>query len=310
MKAFISTTTFAEHSDEPLKLLKDAGISYTLNPFNRKITEAEIKDILKENDYWGLIAGTESLTQRVLQEAKALRVISRVGAGIDNIDLDAAKELNIKVYNTPDGPTDAVAELTIALIMNCLRKTNLCDRNIRRGAWKKEMGCLLKGKTIGIIGMGRIGRRVAEIARAFETDIIFCDIQEIKTLIARQVPLKELLESSDIVSIHASGKSSIISKKEIELMKEGAILINTARGGMVDEEALYNALVSGRIAYAAVDTFEKEPYNGKLLELDNILLTPHIGSYAREARVRMESEAVKNLIKGLNEKDTHRNRFR
>jgi len=246
-----------------------------------------------------LIAGTEPLTRDVLKEARSLNVISRVGVGIDNIDLEAARESGIKIFYTPEAPTDAVAELTIGLILNALRRLNLADRNIRNGIWKKEMGSLFKGKTLGIVGFGRIGKRVAEIAKSFGVDVIFSDVQKVETALAKQVFLEELLNSSDIVSIHASGKETIISKKGINQMKNGTILINAARGGMVDEEALYSALLSGKLSYAAIETFAKEPYNGKLAKLENIILTPHIGSYAREARIRMEIEAVENLIKGL-----------
>ena len=246
-----------------------------------------------------MIAGTEPLTRDVLKEARSLNVISRVGVGIDNIDLEAARESGIKIFYTPEAPTDAVAELTIGLILNALRRLNLADRNIRNGIWKKEMGSLFKGKTLGIVGFGRIGKRVAEIAKSFGVDVIFSDVQKVETALAKQVFLEELLNSSDIVSIHASGKETIISKKGINQMKNGTILINAARGGMVDEEALYSALLSGKLSYAAIETFAKEPYNGKLAKLENIILTPHIGSYAREARIRMEIEAVENLIKGL-----------
>lgn len=298
-KIFISTTTFAKYSNEPLKLLENARINYDLNPYSRKLNEYEIKKILKEGDYHGLIAGTEPLTKKVLRSAKSLKVISRVGVGIDNIDLDAARELGIKVFSTPDAPTDAVAELTIGLILNALRRVNLADRNMRKGIWKKEMGSLFKGKTLGIIGFGRIGKKVSEISKNFGVEVIFSDIQKIETTLARQVPLEELLKFSDIITIHASGKNTIISKKEIEQIKDGAILINAARGGMIDEEVLYDALVSGKLSYAAIDTFVKEPYKGKLTGLENVILTPHIGSYAKEARIRMEIEAVENLIKGF-----------
>lgn len=274
-------------------------MDYDLNPHNRKLNEHEIKKFLKDKSYDGLIAGTEPLTRDVLKGANTLKVISRVGVGIDNIELEAAKEFGIKVFCTPEAPTDAVAELTIGLILNALRRLNLMDRNIRNGIWKKEMGLLFKGKTLGIIGFGRIGKRMCEIAKSFGVEVIFSDVQKIETPLARQVSLKELLNSSDIVTIHASGKNTIVSGKKIKQMKDGAILINAARGGMVDEEALYSALLSGKISYAAIDTFAKEPYKGKLTELDNVILTPHIGSYAKEARIRMEIEAVKNLIKGL-----------
>ena len=299
MKVFISTTTFAKYSDEPLKLLKNARVNHSLNPHNRKLNEHEIKEILKNNNYEDLIAGTEPLTRDVLKEARSLNVISGVGVGIDNIDLEAARESGIKVFYTPEAPTDAVAEFTIDLILNALRHLNLMDSNIRNGIWNKKMGLLFRGKALGIIGFGRIGKRVAEIAKSFGVDVVFSDVQKIETPLAKRVSLEELLNSSDIVTIHASGKNTIISEKEIEQMKDGAILINAARGGMVDEEALYDALVSGKISYAAIDTFTKEPYKGKLSELENVILTPHIGSYAKEARIRMEIEAVENLIKGL-----------
>ncbi len=298
-KVFISTTTFGMYNNKPLYLLKEAKINFSLNTYKRKLTESEISQILKENNYEGLIAGTEPLTKPVLNEAKTLKVISRVGTGIDNVDLNAAEKLGINVFRTPDAPTDAVAELAIGLILNALRRLNLADRNIRNGIWNKEMGSLFKGKTLGIVGFGRIGKRVTEIANSFGVEVVFYDVQKIKTSLARQVSFEELLNAADIVSIHASCKESLISEKEIEKMKDNAVLVNVARGGIVDEEALYNAIKSERISYAAIDTFVKEPYNGKLNELENVILTPHIGSYAKEARIRMEIEAVKNLIRGL-----------
>ncbi len=303
MKIFISTTTFAEYNEEPLLLLKDTGLSYSLNHHKRQLTQDEIRKILNENKCEGLIAGTEALTKDVLESAKRLRVISRVGSGISNIDLDAAKYLNIKVFNTPDAATYAVAELTIGLILNCLRKVSLCDRTMRSGIWKKEMGFLFRGKTLGIIGMGRIGQRVAQLASSFGVKIIFFDVRKVKASLGKPVALRGLLEISDIISLHASGRETIISNKEIAWMKDGAILINVGRGGLINEEALYEALTSSKIAYAALDTFVKEPYKGRFLELDNILLTPHIGSYAKEARIEMELTAVKNLIKGLKEEN-------
>ena len=299
MKIFISTTTFAKYSDEPLKLLKDAGIKYDLNSYNRKPKECEIKKILKNNSYDGLIAGTESLTKNVLENAKSLKVISRTGVGLDNIDLPAAKRLSLKIYNTPHVLIDSVAELTIGLIICCLRRVTSMNEKMRTKIWKKETGLLFKDKILGIIGFGRIGKRVARLARVFGTKVIFYDLKSIESKLFKQVSLNRLLRNSDIISIHSSAKDTLISKKEISKMKRGLILVNTSRGSVVNEDSLYQGLHSGKISFAALDVYNNEPYSGKLLKLDNIIFTPHIGSYAKEARIKMEIEAVNNLIKGL-----------
>lgn len=299
MKIFISTTTFAKYSKEPLNILKRHGLDYSMNPCGRKLKEAEIGDILGKNSYAGLIAGTEPLTRKVLKTAGSLKAISRVGVGLDNVDLEAAKKQSIKVRNTPSVLIDSVAELTIGLILCCLRRIASGDRNIRKNVWKKEMGLLFKGKTLGIIGFGRIGKRVAQMAKVFGLKILFYDIKRLKLKTCEQVSLNRLLKESDIISIHSSAKDLLISEKEISKMKKGTVLINTSRGTAVDEQGLYKALKTGKISVAAMDVFNSEPYSGKLRELENVVLTPHVGSYAREARIMMEIEAVKNLIKDL-----------
>lgn len=299
MKVFISTTTFAEFSKEPLEILKNKGLEWDLNSEKRKLTENEIAEILKKGSYVGLLAGTEPITRKVLENATSLKIISRVGAGMDNVDTEAAKKHNIEVCNTPFVLIDSMAELSIGLILVSLRKISLMDRKIRSGVWKKEMGALFKDKTLGIIGFGKIGRRVGQIAKAFGARVVFYDIESIQSEIAEQVPLKELFNNSDIISIHLSSKEQIISGAEIAEMKDGVCIINTSRGSAIDENSLYQGLSTGKIAHAALDVYSNEPYFGKLTELDNIILTPHIGSYAREARVKMEVEAVKNLINRL-----------
>ena len=299
MKIFISTTTFARYSNEPLKLLKDAGIKYDLNSYNRKLKECEIGEILKKNSYDGLIAGTEPLTGDVLKNAGSLKAISRAGVGLDNLDLAAAKELNLKIYNTPYVLIDSVAELTIGLIICCLRRVTSMNGKIRSKIWKKEMGLLFRDKILGIIGFGRIGKRVAQLARAFGVKVIFYDLKSIESKLFKQVSLNKLLSDSDIISIHSSAKNTLIAKKEISKMKKGLILVNTSRGSVVNEDSLYQGLRSGKISFAALDVYNNEPYSGKLLKLDNVIFTPHIGSYAKEARIKMETEAVNNLIKGL-----------
>jgi len=299
MKVFISTTTFAQFSKEPLDILRKNKADFVLNPLKRRLSEQEIGRFLQEKPYLGLIAGTEPITNSVLMNAKSLKVISRVGVGMDNIDLSAAKKLNLKIYNTPNVLIDSVAELTIGLILDALRRISLMDRNIRNKAWNKQMGLLFKGKILGIIGFGKIGRRVAALAKAFEVEVIFHDLRPIKTRIARQVSFARLIKDADIISVHSSARGMLISRDEIKKMKEGVVLVNTSRGSAIDEEALYAGLKSGKIASAALDVFSNEPYSGKLTALENCILTPHIGSYAKESRIQMEIEAVNNLFKGL-----------
>jgi D-3-phosphoglycerate dehydrogenase len=301
LKIAISTTSFAKFDAAPLELCKKIKYRVVINPYMRKVNSQELIRLAK--DAVGLIAGTESITNDILLELPKLKVISRCGAGLDNIDLDAAKRLRIKVFNTPDAPTFAVAELTVGLILNLLRKINQADSNIRSSKWEKPMGNLLYGKKVGIIGFGRIGKRVARILSGFGVTIAFYDIK-------RKLPpnnyqrkgFKDILGWADIITLHLSvlkGQGCIIGKKELGLMKEGAWLINLSRGGVVDEKSLYNTLKCGRLRGAALDVFEKEPYTGCLRELNNVILTPHIGSYAAETRIEMERQAMENLLRGL-----------
>jgi D-3-phosphoglycerate dehydrogenase len=298
-KVFISTTTFGEDEPSILKQLAKAKISATMNPHGRRLNTAEIADILVKGQYDGLLAGLEPLTENVLTQAKNLKVISRIGVGMDNVDQLAAKRLGIKVFNTPGVLTDAVAELTLGLILAALRKIVLSDHKMHAGQWDKKMGALLKGKTVGIVGFGHIGARVADLALAFGANIIFTDVRKIKKAKIKQVSLADLIKSADIISLHCSGKDCVIGEKEIQAMREGVIIINTARGSLIDEKALLKGISSGKIACAGLDVFQEEPYKGELLKQDNVIFTPHIGSYAKEARVMMEKMAVENLIKGL-----------
>lgn len=302
MKIAITTTSFAKFDNQPLQLLKDSGFEILLNPYCRKLDGGEVVELAE--DAIGIIAGTEPLDRAVLEKLPLLKVISRCGVGMDNVDLEAAVQLNIKVFNAPFGPTLAVAELTIGLILDLLRKATLMDREMRAGIWKKRMGNLLNGKRVGIIGFGRIGQKTAELLRAFGCEIGYYDsvrIEGLEDLRIKRLEMDELLRKSDIVIVHVSGKyeKPLLGAKELDMMKDGAWLVNVARGGVVDEAVLFNVLKDGHLAGAALDVFEKEPYDGQLKKLDNVILTPHIGSYAKEARVEMEIQAAKNLIKGL-----------
>ena len=304
MQVLISTSSFNLANFAQLSDLKEAGVEVKLNPFAARLTEEQIIDLLGTNTI-GLIAGLEPLTKNVLQAAKSLKVIARVGTGLDSVDLVAAKELEIAVLNTPDAPTKAVAELTIAHILGSLRHVSQADRQVRAGVWKGLMGSLLETKTVGIVGFGRIGKRVATLIAAFGASVIISDAQ-VKSSDFENVGLDELCTRSDIVSLHlpySQATHHIIDEKRMNLMKKGSFIVNISRGGLVDEAMLLVALKSGHLAGAALDCFEQEPYEGELRNLESVQITAHMGSYARETRDLMEQEASRLLVNALHEKN-------
>ena len=301
MRVAISTSSFGVADTAPLEKLERAGAEVRANPNGRKLTEEEAIELLGDAD--GLIAGTEPLTRRVLEARRGLRAISRVGVGTDNVDLAAAQELGVEVSTTPDAVTDAAAELTVGGILTLLRQVHLMHAELSAGRWSRRMGELLTGKTVGIVGFGRIGRRVSQLLRPFGVTLLAHDVDPAAVAAAEVegVPLDELLARSDVVTLHVKPASpvTIVGRREIELMRPGSYLVNVARGGLLDEAALAAALAAGHLAGAYLDTFDAEPYEGPLRHRDDVLLTPHAGSYARQARARMEMEAVDNLLEAL-----------
>lgn len=308
MKILITTSSFGILDKSPLDKLRHEGFEIVMNPYGRKLSQQEaLKLYTPEID--GVIAGTEEISAEIIAQAKQLKIISRVGIGIDSIDFKAVQERGIKVYKTVEPVVEAVAELTVGLLLSFLRGIVLADQKVRNNKWEKHMGSLLGGKKIGIVGLGNIGRRVVGLLAGFDVEFIAHDIiknnQFAKKYRVKYTDLDSLLSQADIVSLHipfSEKVKGLIDSRGLNLMKTSAILINTSRGGIVDEKALVDALIQKKIAGAILDVFEKEPYSGPLVELDNVLLTPHIGSYTRESRVKMELEAVENLIKGLKEK--------
>ena len=301
MKVLISTSSFGQHSREPLELLEAKGIRYILNAKGRKLEAEEVASLLCDVD--GLVAGTEPLTREVLARAPRLKVISRCGTGLDNVDLVAAADQGIQVRNTPEAHVDSVAEMTLGAILATMRHLPEADRGVRDGSWKKPMGRLLRGKAVGFVGLGRVAKRLIELLAPFEVTVLatdphqdteFADAHDVS-----YVELAQLLGTADIVSLHLpySGEvHHLIDATQIRRMKPGAVLINCARGGLVDEAALCEALKEGRLTGAHLDTFEREPYAGPLTDISRVTLSSHIGSYAVEGRVQMEREAVLNLL--------------
>jgi len=281
---------------KPLDILNNLGANIILNPYQRKLTASEIKNLLIKHDVIGLIAGVEPLTQDVLNTS-TLKVISRCGTGLSNIDIQAAEEKSIQIFNTPDAPTQAVAELTIGALLSLLRMIPQMDNDLRNDIWKKRFGSLLFDKTVGIIGFGKIGKRVSELLRSFNVNILTYDYAELKTPNdILQVTMDELLTKSDIITLHASGNNCLLGTDEFRKIKKDCYILNAARGSLLDENCLIKALQEEQIKGAWIDTFHQEPYNGPLKNFQQVILTPHIGSYAREARIQMEVEASTNLV--------------
>ena len=299
MKVAVTTSSFAEFSDEPLRLLQERGLAYVLNPHGRTLTEDEAISLLA--GCIGVVAGTEPLTARVMDALPALRVISRCGAGLDNVDAQAANIKNITVCTTPDGPTRAVAELTLGYALDLARHISRMDAELKAGIWKKRMGNLLEGRKVGVIGYGRIGKAVARLFTLMGCDVRFAD-PFVEHGDHERMELDALLAWADLASLHCAkpkGGQALLDATRLANMPKGAWLINAARGGLVDEAALCKALQSGHIGGAALDVFDKEPYAGPLAACATVILTPHIGSYAKETRMDMEVDSVNNLIAAL-----------
>ena len=300
-KVLITTSSFSLGNFAQAKSLHDAGISLEMNPHGRRLSEDEVAELVA-TDVIAILAGLEPLTDRVLSNAKSLRVIARCGTGLDSVDLLAASRLGIDVFNTPDAPTQAVAELTIAHMLNSLRHISTTDSNMRSGKWTPTMGSLLATKTVGLIGVGRIGSAVSKLAQAFGARVIGFDPVVNSHNSVELLSLDEVLNQSDIVSLHVPINDQthhIVNASAISRMKPGSIVVNVSRGGLIDESALHDALKSQHLSGAALDCFEDEPYSGPLLQLPGVHVTAHMGSYARETRDLMEVEASTNLVNGL-----------
>jgi D-3-phosphoglycerate dehydrogenase len=302
MKVQITTSSFDLNNFVDKDLLARANIEIALNPMKSRLTESQVTELLND-DVVGMIAGLEPLNGNVLRSAKTLKVIARCGTGLDSVDLDVARELGIEVYNTPNAPARAVAEFTIGHMVNSLRHISATDHSLREGSWTPTMGSLLGTKKVGLIGFGRIGKMVSELLLAFGASVqAFDPIVSSTNSQVEMCDLQTLLASSDIISLHvpySTATHHLINAKALSLMKPLAILVNISRGGLIDEDALFNSLTSNRIAGAALDCFEIEPYTGPLRTLPNVCSTSHMGSYARETRDQMENEASTALVAGL-----------
>ena len=298
---FISTTTFTL-STEIKYLLKKNKISYRVNNLKRKLKPIETLKLSSNCKY--LIAGTENLDE-IVKNNKRLQFICRLGTGIENVPIKELKKRKIILSCTPEGLSDAVSEFTLSSILNLLRKINYFDQKIKKGIWKKELTKSINESVVGVIGTGNIGSKVIEKIEKFNPSaILVYDKKRSKSLqkkikILKYVTLQKLLKLSDIVTIHVPLNKktiNILSLNELGIMKDSAILINSSRGGLVNEDDLFRYLRKNKNFYASFDTFEDEPYNGKLLKLKNFIATPHVASQTEIAREKMEKSSILEII--------------
>lgn len=308
MKVLITTVPFADKNYLPCELLESANVEYIINPKNKKLTEAELANMVSDIDV--IIAGTEPISDFVMEKAKKLKMISRVGIGLDSVDLISAKKRGIKVSYTPDAPAPAVAELTIGLLITLLRSVHLSNLELHKGQWKRYFGKRIANTTIGIIGLGRIGVRVLNRLVVFGTPRILVNdispkpgLDSNSKLKLEWVDKETIYKNSDVVSLHVpltSITKNMIRKKQLKMMKSDSILINTCRGGVINEKDLYDVMRDGHLSGAAIDVFENEPYYGPLNEIDRCLLTAHMGSMSVDCRTRMEVEATEEVVRFIN----------
>jgi len=299
----VTTVPFGQNNLLPIELLETAGVNYIINPLNKKLTENELADMVSDIDL--IIAGTEVISDFVMSKAKRLKMISRVGIGLDGVDLIAAKKRGISVSYTPDAPAPAVAELTIGLLITLLRSVQVSNMQMHQGKWNRLFGKRIADTTIGVIGLGRIGSRVLNRLAVFGTPrLLVNDISPSNDLSNKfkleWVDKETIYKESDAISLHVpltKATKNMITNKELRSMKSDAILINTCRGGIINEKDLYNVMKSGHLSGAAIDVFEEEPYNGKLREIERCILTAHMGSMSVDCRTRMEIEATEEAVR-------------
>jgi D-3-phosphoglycerate dehydrogenase len=295
-----------EIDQKGIEIMKKSGLQVDYKP---EIRHDELVRSVKDYDIL-VVRSRTKVTKEVIDANSAMKVIARVGVGLDNIDVKHAESKNIQVINAEVAAMNAVAELVIGLMLSLARNIPVADAGIKNGKWlKKELkGTELKGKYLGIVGVGKIGRRIGRIARGFGMNIIGYDVVPIDQQFAKEVglittDLNTLLGSADFVTMHVpltDDTRHMINEEKLNLMKKTAYIINTSRGAVIDEQALYKALKEGRIAGAALDVFEEEPpTNNELIKLPNVVCTPHIGAQTTEAQELAANVIAEKIIQIL-----------
>jgi D-3-phosphoglycerate dehydrogenase / 2-oxoglutarate reductase len=308
-KALITTVPFADRNRLPIEMLQSSGIEYLINPLGRKLKEEELAEMVSDFDV--LIAGTEPISDRVMARASRLKLISRVGIGLDSVDLLSAERRGIKVSYTPDAPAPAVTELTLGLMLSLLRFIHVSNLQMHSGHWNRHFGRRIAEVTVGIIGTGRIGTRVLRRISAFGTPRVLVNDINPNTKLVPELKLEwvgkeDIYRNADIISLHVPmtvQTKNMIRREQLLQMKPDALLINTSRGGIINERDLAEVMRGGHLGGAAIDVFEHEPYSGELAGIDRCLLTSHMGSMSVDCRTRMEIEATEEVVRYLTGKE-------
>lgn len=309
MKTIITTYPYGSPDTTPLEYLKSMGVKPTLNNVGRKYSKDELKELLIREQPDIIIAGTENYSSEILDLIPNLRIICRVGIGVDSIDLDECVKRNIIVTYTPDAPSNAVAELTLCQMLNMLRRVQVVGQCLKEKRWERFIGRDIRDCNVGIVGVGRIGSLIIEKLQGMKPRRIF--VNDIIEKLMQNKPRCEaatknqILRVCDIITIHIplnDENLGYISEKDFRLMKNNACIINMSRGGIIDEKALFEWLNRNPDACAAVDTYQEEPYKGPLADLSNAYLTPHLGSCTVKSRFDMEMSAAEEVVSFLQNK--------
>jgi D-3-phosphoglycerate dehydrogenase len=310
MKILVTPTSLKPDTDTPaMKKLRSFADSLVFNPTGKPLHEDQLIPLL--DGCVGCIAGLDRYTAKVIENAGSLKVISRYGIGVDEVDLVAANARNIVVCNTPGANANAVADLAFALLLSIARKVSILDRKTREGQWPRSNGIELYGKTMGILGLGATGKAVARRAAGFSMKVIaydpFMDMEFARSNGVISADFDTVIREADFLSLHLplTDKTRYeISADVMKSMKKGAFIVNTARGGLIDEAAAYDLLVSGHLGGLGLDVYEEEPpKKSPLFDLENVVLTPHTAAHTAEAIAAMADMAVQNLIDVLSGKD-------
>ena len=301
-KVLSTSPTFGFFVSEPVEYLKSHGCEVDLTPQGKKVTEQDLVNM--GGQYDAMIIGLEKVTASVLHASAKLKAVAKHGAGVDNIDVKTATDKKVVVLSAPGTNADAVADLTIGLFLSLARSIPWADRSVKQGGWPRVVGVQMNEKVLGIIGLGLIGKKVAQRATGFGMKILGYDVIKDEEFARKWgvtfVPLEEILKQADFISIHVPlipSTRRLIGSKELQQMKKDAFLVNISRGDIVDEEALYQALKEKRIRGAALDVFSQEPIGASpLLQLDNLISTPHMGAYTFEALRETGMICVRGIV--------------
>ncbi|MBE6012826.1 MAG: hydroxyacid dehydrogenase [Lachnospiraceae bacterium] len=307
-KVLITPRSFAQYSKEPLELLEKNGIEIIKNPTGAILKEAEMLDFVK--DVEGIIVGVDPLDKSILENAPKLKAIAKYGVGTDNIDLDYCEEKGIKVSITLNANSSAVSDYAFSLMLAAARRLVEIDKGCRKGDWSKKTSIDVYGKKLGILGLGHIGRGLCERAKGFQMEVyaydIYKDEEYIKSNHIKFTSVEEIFKECDFISVHlplTDDTRHMIDEKMLEKAKKNLVIVNTARGGIIDEDALYQALKNGTIYGAGIDVFEEEPpENSKLLTLENVVAGAHSAASTIGAVDKMSTMAAENIVESLKEK--------